>query len=146
MTTKQSCKKLIWVLVAAAPLAWTSTPASAASQCIHAWAKPGTYIISGNFRGSVESANIYLTNNCRVVIPLPGVFTGGRLGRAGHCLKFSFKVQGQRQVFNARWCDGYGIVPWGDRAIRIAVKRKPSPSERQWKTQQNFDSTFSGGS
>jgi len=145
MSLKYLCSGLIALFLAVLPLAWTSAPASAASHCIQSWAKPGTYIISGNFRGSVESANIYLTNDCRVIIPLPGVFTGGRLARAGHCLRFSFKVQGQKQVFNAHWCDGYGTVPWGERTIRVAVKRKPPPGE-QWKKEQNFGSTFSNGS
>lgn len=145
MTLGQTCRSLIWVFAVALPLAWGSMPASAARHCIHTWATPGTYIVSGKFRGSVESANIYLTNDCRVVIPLPGVFTGGRLKRAGHCLRFSFKVQGQKQVFSARWCDGYGVVPWGERAIHVAVKRKPPPGGH-WKKRQNFESTFSNGS
>jgi len=145
VTIKHACKLLIWTALAAATLGWTSAPASAGNHCIHSWARPGTYIVSGNFRGSVESANIYLTSDCRVVIPLPGVFTGGRLARAGHCLRFSFKVQGHKKVFTARWCDSYGVVPWGERAIRIAVKRKLPPGEG-WKKKQNFGSTFSNGS
>ena len=136
---KHLARILVWGFVAAQPYAFTSTSASAAEHCLVAWAKPGTYIVTAKFKGSVQSAHIYLTNDCRMVIPLPGVFTGGRLARAGHCLKFNFKVQGQRQVFTARWCDGYGVIPWGDRTIRIAVNRKLAPSERQWKKQQNFD-------
>lgn len=145
MTIKHACKLLIGVVLVAAAFVLASVPASAANHCIHPWARPGTYIVSGKFRGSVESANIYLTNDCRVVIPLPGIFTGGRLARAGHCLRFSFKVQGHKKVLTARWCDTYGVVPWGEQAIRIAVKRRPPPGER-WKKRQNFGSTFSNGS
>ena len=59
---KQFCRRLIWVLVAALPLAWTSTPASAAGHCIHAWAKPGTYIVSGNFWFGSECIRPYLSH------------------------------------------------------------------------------------
>lgn len=116
--------------------------AGAAKSCGFDWAVPGAYVISGNFRGTVESTTAHLTPNCRVVLNLPGVFTGGPIQRAGQCLKFTFKVQGQKQVFAAQWCNTYGIVPWQGRNIRATVARKVSRDEFDWKKKQNIKSQF----
>lgn len=112
--------------------------AQAARKCIFSWAIPGTYKVSGNFRGATESASARLTNDCRVFFRVPGVFSGGPVRRSGKCLRFNFKVEGQRRVFSARWCNTYGIVPWQGRNIRARVSR--------WKTEpvatpkrQNFN-------
>ena len=123
-------------------LAAMTLPAAAASNCTFAWAQPGTYVISGNFRGSVESTTARLTPTCKIVLNIPGVFTGGPLRRAGQCLKFSFKVEGKKQAFNALWCKGYGIVPWQGRNIRASVSPKVDRQEQDWKKSQNFKSQF----
>lgn len=123
-------------------LAATSQPAAAAASCTFAWAQPGTYVISGNFRGSVESTTARLTSNCRIVINIPGVFTGSPVRRAGQCLRFSFKVEGEKQAFTAQWCDSYGIVPWQGRTIRASIVRKKARSEQDWEKTQNFKSRF----
>ncbi len=100
---------------------------------------PGAYVITGNYRGSERSATIYLTNNCRLVIPLPGVFTGGQLVRAGQCLKFNLKVGDKKKVLTAQWCNTYGIVPLGKHIFRASVKRKLAPSDQGWNKKQNFN-------
>jgi hypothetical protein len=110
---------------------------AAAKTCQFSWAIPGVYELSGNFRGRVESTSARLTNDCKIVLRIPGVFTGGDLVRAGQCLKFSFKVQGERRVFTARWCNTYGIVPWRGRNIRATVKRKQIARE-ETPTKFNF--------
>jgi hypothetical protein len=84
---------------------------------------PGTYVVSGDFR----------------------VFTGARLKRSGSCLSFTFKIEGQRQVFTARWCQGYGIVPWQGRDIRASVSPRQSRSGQDLKKTQNFKSRFEDG-
>ncbi len=116
-----------------------SHPAAAARRCIFSWAVPGTYVITGEYRGSVQSANIYLTNNCKLIIPLPGVFTGGQLVRAGQCLKFNLKVEHMKKAVTAHWCNTYGTVPLGKHIFRASVKRKLAPSDRGWKKKQNFN-------
>lgn len=98
-------------------------PAHAAKSCGFGWAKPGKYRISGNFRGRVESTSARLTRDCRVSLQIPGVFTGGRVKRSGKCLRFALKVQGERKVFFAKWCNSYGLVPWKGRNIRAKIKR-----------------------
>ena len=115
---------LIWVALLAAP-----TPAAA--NCIFDWAVPGRYDISGNFRGQAETVMARLTNDCRVDIALPGVFTGTPLRRDGSCLKFSFKIQDVRQAFTARWCGGYGVVPWQGRNVRATIVRRQGPMNSQ---------------
>jgi len=107
---------------------------------------PGTYVITGNYKGSVQSANIYLTNNCKLVIPLPGVFTGGKLVRAGQCLKFDLKVGHKKKAVTAHWCNTYGIVPFGKHIFRASVKRKLPPSDRGWNKKQNFNRKPTTGS
>lgn len=97
--------------------------AYAAKSCGFGWAKPGRYQVSGNFRGRVESTSARLTSDCRVSVQIPGVFTGGRVKRSGKCLRFALKVQGERKVFFAKWCNTYGLVPWKGRNIRAKIKR-----------------------
>ena len=47
----------------------------------------------------------------------------------GQCLEFSFKVEGDKKLYRAKWCDDYGLVPWKGKTIRAAVtplfKRSP---------------------
>jgi hypothetical protein len=115
-----------------------ASPAEAARTCGYGWAVPGTYKVSGDFRGTTESASAKLTNDCRVILQIPGVFSGGGVSRSGGCLLFRFKVEGEAGVFTARWCDSYGIVPWQGRNIRAAVtriEREPAPVQRK----QNFN-------
>jgi hypothetical protein len=97
--------------------------AHAAKSCGFGWAKPGKYKVSGNFRGRVESTSARLTADCRVSLQIPGVFTGGRVKKSGKCLRFALKVEGQRKVFFAKWCNTYGLVPWKGRNIRAKIKR-----------------------
>ena len=127
-------------------LGGASHPAAAARRCVFGWAVPGAYVITGQFRGSVRSATIYLTNNCRLVIPLPGVFTGGRLVQAGQCLKFNLKVGKKKKALTAHWCNTYGIVPLGKHVFRASVKRKLTPQERGWDKKQNFNRKAANGS
>ncbi|MGB5212418.1 MAG: hypothetical protein WBN88_02070 [Anderseniella sp.] len=82
--------------------------AHAAKSCGFGWAKPGKYRVSGNFRGRVEATSARLTSDCRVSLQIPGVFTGGRVKKSGKCLRFALKVEGQRKVFFAKWCNTYG--------------------------------------
>ena len=97
-------------------------PAHAAKSCGFGWAKPGKYKISGNFRGRVESTSARLTADCRVALQIPGVFTGGRVKKSGKCLRFALKVEGERKVLFARWCNTYGLVPWKGRNIRAEIR------------------------
>lgn len=119
-------KSVVGSCVGFAALAASSPPAAAASAqpCIYDWAVPGLYEISGNFRGTVESAGARLTSDCRVQLKIPGVFAGGLLRKAGHCLAFSFKVEGKQQPFIARWCNTYGVVPWNGKQIRATIERR----------------------
>ncbi len=99
------------------------TPAIAAKTCIFSWAVPGTYKVAGNFRGTTEAATAKLTRNCRIVFQVPGVFSGGPVLRAGSCLRFNFKVEGDNRTYSARWCNTYGVVPWQGRNIKAVVSR-----------------------
>lgn len=92
-----------------------------AADCGQSWAKPGRYKISGSFRGKSESTNAFLGKDCRIVLQVPGVFTGGKVKKNGKCLEFSFKVEKETEVFRAKWCDDYGLIPWKDKVIRAAV-------------------------
>lgn len=96
--------------------------AHAAKSCGFGWAKPGKYRVSGNFRGRFEATSARLTSDCRVSLQIPGVFTGGRVKKSGKCLRFALKVEGQRKVFFAKWCNTYGLVPWKGRNIRAEIK------------------------
>ena len=116
-----------WLLAAAAGLAMMLPAApradAAPTNCGHPWAVPGTYTITGNFRGKVEMAGARLTRDCRVVLQIPGVFSGAKVRKAGRCLRFSFKVEGQQRAFNADWCGATGTVPWQGRNIQVSVTR-----------------------
>jgi hypothetical protein len=111
--------------VALLALAAAAAPSAAADACIFDWAVPGSYEISGSFRGRTETVPARLTNDCRVTISLPGVFTGGPLRRHGPCLAFSFRVEGERRPFSAQWCGSYGVVPWQGRNVRATIVRRP---------------------
>ena len=109
--------------IAALAIALPANSAQAARNCGYSWAVPGTYKVSGNFRGTVESATARLTTDCRAVLQIPGVFSGGVVRRSGGCLAFSFKVEGEPRTVTARWCNTYGIIPWQGRSIRATVTR-----------------------
>ena len=94
---------------------------AAAADCGYSWAKPGRYKISASFRGKNESTNAFLGKDCRIRLQVPGVFTGGKVSKNGKCLAFSFKVEGEAEVFKAKWCDDYGLVPWKDKTIRAEI-------------------------
>ncbi len=95
---------------------------AAAKSCKHRWAVPGTYNITGSFRGTVETARARLTRNCRVTIQIPGIYSGAKVTRSGKCLRFRFKVEGVKKVFSARWCNKVGYIPWKGKRIRARVK------------------------
>ena len=94
---------------------------AAARDCGFRWAVPGQYEVRGAFHGRPESAGARLSSDCRVSLQIPGVFAAGRLAKAGNCLKFGFKVEGDARQHVARWCNGYGMVPWKGRAVRTTV-------------------------
>jgi hypothetical protein len=97
------------------------TNTALAANCGHSWAKPGKYKISASFRGKNESTNAFLGKDCRIILQVPGVFTGGKVSKSGQCLEFSFKIEGETKVFRAKWCDDYGLVPWQDKTIRAEI-------------------------
>lgn len=128
---KRAAAAMCLTAVAAAAITLTTNNTHAARNCGYSWAVPGTYKVSGNFRGSTESATARLTNDCRAVLQIPGVFSGGPVRRSGGCLSFSFKVEGEPRVLIARWCNTYGIIPWQGRDIRATVtrlSREPAPT------------------
>lgn len=98
------------------------TGEASAKACGHSWAVPGSYTISGNFRGKVESAGARLSRDCRVSIQVPGVFSNTRVRSAGSCLRFSFKVEGIKKAFSAKWCNKVGVIPWKGKSIRTKIR------------------------
>jgi hypothetical protein len=125
---------LMGVVTAIVVFAISASETQAARNCGYGWAVPGTYRITGDFRGTTESGTAKLTNDCRVILQIPGVFSGGSVRRSRGCLLFSFKVEGEARVFTARWCNTYGIVPWQGRNIRASVtrvKREPPPTRQK---------------
>ena len=94
-----------------------------AKACFHKWAKPGTYTITGNFRGKIETAGAKLSRNCRIHIRVPGVLSGTKVRRSGRCLRFGFKVRGVKRAFTAKWCNKVGYLPWKGRKVRATVRR-----------------------
>lgn len=107
-----------------------SVAVQAADTCLFSWAVLGTYKVSGYFHGTTETATAKLTRDCRVFFQVPGVFSGGPVRRSGNCLRFSFKVEGERQTYSAQWCDSYGIVPWQGQNIKAEVSLiKTAPVE-----------------
>jgi hypothetical protein len=102
-------------------LVFTSAQDALAADCGFDWAQPGKYTISASFRGKDESTNVFLGKDCRIIVQVPGVFTGGAVKKNGQCLAFSFKVEGETGVFQAKWCDDYGLVPWQGKTIRATV-------------------------
>ncbi len=93
-----------------------------ASACGATWAEPGTYKITGNFRGKKESAGAELTRDCRINLKIPGVYTGGPVKRSGKCLRFTFKIDKEKKLFKGRWCNGFAVVDWKGKDIRAKVK------------------------
>ncbi|WP_337660208.1 hypothetical protein [Anderseniella sp. Alg231-50] len=129
----------IWLMAGASLVLVAMLPGDlqAATRCIFNWAQPGTYKMSGNFRGTTEAATARLTHDCRVYFQVPGVFSGGPVRRSGRCLKFRFKVDGEARIFSARWCNTYGVVPWQGRDVRASVTRikiavPPTPQRRNF--------------
>ncbi|MGI9463428.1 MAG: hypothetical protein ACR2OM_05790 [Aestuariivirgaceae bacterium] len=117
------------------------TGEAAAKACVHSWAVPGTYTISGKFRGKVEAAGARLTRDCRVNIRVPGVSSNTRVQSAGKCLRFSFKVDGVKKAFSAKWCNTVGYIPWKGKSIRAQVKlvKRPANSSGGGRKKQNFN-------
>lgn len=93
-----------------------------AAPCGADWAEPGTYKITGNFRGKKESAGAELTRDCRINLKIPGVYTGGRAKRSGKCLRFTFKIDKEKQLFRGKWCKGFAVVDWKGKDVRAKVK------------------------
>ncbi len=114
---------------------------AAAKVCVHSWAIPGTYTISGNFRGKVESTGARLTRDCRVIIRLPGVFSGSKVRKAGKCLRFSFKIEGIKKAFSAKWCKTVGYLPWKGRNVRAKIRlvKRPADSDGKRRKKRNFN-------
>jgi hypothetical protein len=102
-------------------LAGLAGGADAQPSCGPEWALPGEYYVSGNFRGRNESTVIRLSSSCRVHFQVPGVFSGGPVQASGECVRFSFKVRGEKRPLEARWCDDVGTVPWNGREIQVKV-------------------------
>lgn len=98
------------------------TDRAEAKGCVHSWAIPGIYTISGEFRGKVEAAGAHLTRDCRVSLRVPGVFSGTKVRRSGKCLRFSFKIEGVKKAFSAKWCNTVGYIPWNGKNVRARVK------------------------
>jgi hypothetical protein len=112
---------LVPLVLAVLALTPAAAPAATVGTCIFDWAVPGPYDVSGDFRGRTETVTARLTNDCRITIALPGVFTGGPVKQAGSCLAFSFKVEDVRQALTAQWCKDYGVVPWEGRNVRAQI-------------------------
>ena len=116
-------RRLILAGIAAAGLSSSATGNLAyAATCGAAWAEPGTYKITGNFRGKPESAGAELTRDCRINLKIPGVYTGGPVRRAGKCLRFTFKIDKQKRLYRGRWCKGFAVVDWKGKDVRAKVK------------------------
>lgn len=100
-----------------------SGTARAAAMCGHAWAEPGLYKITGNFRGSPESAGAELTRDCRIELKIPGVFTGGPVKADGKCIRFTFKISNEDGLFKGRWCDRTATVDWKGRNVEASITK-----------------------
>jgi hypothetical protein len=73
---------LMGVVTAIVVFAISASETQAARNCGYGWAVPGTYRITGDFRGTTESGTAKLTNDCRVILQIPGVFSGGSVRRS----------------------------------------------------------------
>ena len=100
-----------------------STGGAQAAACGYSWAEPGTYKITGNFRGKVESAGASLTRDCRISLKIPGVYTGGPVKRSGKCLAFTFKIEEVKGLHRGRWCDDYAIVTWKGKDVHAKIRK-----------------------
>jgi hypothetical protein len=103
--------------------ALVAQPVSASANCGHEWARPGTYTISGNFRGKKETAGAEVTRDCRIQIKVPGVFTGGPIRSDGKCVTFTFKVDKEPGLFKGRWCDATATVNWKGKRVQASIRR-----------------------
>ncbi len=113
----------VTILVSGLILVALPANAEQSKTCYLAWAKPGSYTISGNFRGKVETAGARLTRDCRIHIRVPGVASGTKVRKAGRCLRFGFKINGVKRAFTAKWCNTVGYLPWKGRRIKARVRR-----------------------
>lgn len=98
-------------------------PAQANAGCGHEWAEPGTYMITGNFRGSEESAGAELTRDCRIQLKIPGVYTGGPVRKDGKCVRFTFKVDKEKGLFKGRWCNDVATVDWKGKNVQARIRK-----------------------
>jgi hypothetical protein len=98
-------------------------PAEANAGCGHEWAKPGTYTITGNFRGTEESAGAELTRDCRIELKIPGVYTGGPVSKDGQCVRFTFKVDKEKGLFKGRWCNDTATVNWKGKDVQARIRK-----------------------
>ena len=88
------------------------TEALAAKGCIHSWAVPGKYDITGSFRGdNPDVTTARLSPGCRVYFQIPGVSSGGAVKEKGQCLAFSFKIEELNKILSAEWYNDYAIIP-----------------------------------
>jgi hypothetical protein len=98
-------------------------PAQANAGCGQGWAKPGTYMITGNFRGTEESAGAELTRDCRIQLKIPGVYTGGPVSKDGKCVRFTFKVDKENGLFKGRWCNDTATVDWKGKNVQARIRK-----------------------
>ena len=98
-------------------------PAEARAACGQDWAEPGTYSITGNFRGKPESAGAELTRDCRIELKIPGVYTGGPVKRDGRCVRFTFKIDKEKGLFKGRWCNDTATVNWKGKDVTASVRK-----------------------
>jgi hypothetical protein len=125
MTEIMSSSNLLKLVagIAVAGSMTVASPEAALANCGHEWAKPGTYTISGNFRGKQETAGAELTRDCRIELKIPGVFTGGPVARDGRCVRFTFKIDKEKQLFKGRWCDATAVVDWKGKRVEANIRR-----------------------
>jgi len=109
--------------VAVAGLNFIPASPAHASACGASWAQTGVYKVTGNFRGTEESAGAELTRDCRIELKIPGVYTGGPVKKSGDCLRFTFKIDKENALFKGKWCDGYAVVDWKGKDVRADVKK-----------------------
>ena len=115
--------RILGLAVIAAGFSMPASDSAHAKSCGHSWAEPGTYKITGNFRGKTESAGASLTRDCKIDLKIPGVYTGGPVRRAGKCLSFTFKIDDVKGLHKGRWCDDYAIVTWKGKDVRAKIRK-----------------------
>ena len=80
-------------------------------------------MITGNFRGSEESAGAELTRDCRIQLKIPGVYTGGPVSKDGKCVRFTFKVDKEKGLFKGRWCNDIATVDWKGKNVQARIRK-----------------------